>query len=58
MAKSRHHKAQIIPTNKKPFKKVPIGPITLDIIESAIRNARFEMDATVFQCTPMLPGYS
>ncbi|MDX2144056.1 MAG: hydantoinase B/oxoprolinase family protein [Rhodospirillaceae bacterium] len=48
-------KAQIIETNKKPFKKVPIDPITLDIIESALRNARFEMDATVFR-TAMSPG--
>ena len=48
-------KAQIIETNKKPFKKVAIDPITLDIIESALRNARFEMDATVFR-TAMSPG--
>ncbi len=48
-------KAQIIETNKKPFKKVAIDPITLDIIESALRNARHEMDATVFR-TAMSPG--
>jgi N-methylhydantoinase B len=48
-------KAQIIETNKKPFKKVSIDPITLDIIESALRNARFEMDATVFR-TAMSSG--
>jgi N-methylhydantoinase B len=48
-------KAHIIETNKKPFKKVPIDPITLDIIESALRNARYEMDATVFR-TAMSPG--
>ena len=48
-------KAQVIQTNKKPFKKVKIDAITLDIIESAIRNARFEMDATVFR-TAMSPG--
>ena len=48
-------KAQIIETNKKPFKKVAIDPITLDIIESALRNARYEMDATVFR-TAMSPG--
>ncbi|MFL2769694.1 MAG: hydantoinase B/oxoprolinase family protein [Rhodospirillaceae bacterium] len=55
MAKKSTHKAQIIQTNKKPFKKVKIDAITLDIIESAIRNARFEMDATVFR-TAMSPG--
>ena len=48
-------KAQIIQTNKKPFKKVKIDAITLDIIESALRNARYEMDATVFR-TAMSPG--
>ncbi len=48
-------KAQIIETNRKPFKKVAIDPITLDIIESALRNARFEMDATVFR-TAMSSG--
>ena len=48
-------KAQIIEGNKKPFKKAVIDAITLDIIESAIRNARFEMDATVFR-TAMSPG--
>ena len=48
-------KAQIIETNKKPFKKIAVDPITLDIIESALRNARFEMDATVFR-TAMSPG--
>ena len=48
-------KAQIIEGNKKPFKKAAIDAITLDIIESAIRNARFEMDATVFR-TAMSPG--
>ena len=49
-------KAQIIESNKKPFnKKTVVDPITLDIIESALRNARFEMDATVFR-TAMSPG--
>ena len=47
--------AQIIETNHTPFKKVDIDPITLDIIESALRNARFEMDAVLFR-TAMSPG--
>lgn len=47
--------AQIIQTNNKPFKKVKVDAITLDIVESALRNARYEMDATVFR-TAMSPG--
>ena len=35
----------IIETNHTPFVEVEVDPITLDIIESALRNARFEMDA-------------
>ena len=38
--------AQIIQTNTAPFAQVPIDPVTLDIIENAMRNARIEMDAT------------
>ena len=51
----KNQKAKIIQKNKKPFKKVPIDAITLDIIESSLRNARYEMDATVFR-TAMSPG--
>ncbi|MCH8861599.1 MAG: hydantoinase B/oxoprolinase family protein [Proteobacteria bacterium] len=47
--------ANIIETNKTPFAKVDIDPVTLDIIENALRNARVEMDATVFR-TAMSPG--
>jgi N-methylhydantoinase B len=47
--------ANIIVTNEAPFKKVDIDPVTLDIIENALRNARVEMDATVFR-TAMSPG--
>lgn len=47
--------ANIIETNKTPFKKIDIDPVTLDIIENALRNARVEMDATVFR-TAMSPG--
>ena len=49
------HKAQIIETNSTPFEAKDIDAITLDIVESALRNARFEMDATVFR-TAMSPG--
>ena len=47
--------ATIVQTNDAPFKKVDIDPITLDIIESALRNARYEMDAVLYR-TAMSPG--
>lgn len=39
--------ATIVQTNTKPFEKIAIDPVTLDIIENALRNARVEMDATL-----------
>jgi len=48
-------KARVIETNKTPFKAVEVDPITLDILESALRNARYEMDAVLFR-TAMSPG--
>jgi N-methylhydantoinase B len=47
--------AKIIQTNVTPFADVTVDPITLDIIENALRNARIEMDATLFR-TAMSPG--
>lgn len=47
--------AQIIETNDTPFQKIDIDPVTLDIIENALRNARIEMDATLVR-TAMSPG--
>ncbi len=47
--------ARIIQTNDAPFNRVPIDRVTLDIIENALRNARTEMDATLFR-TAMSPG--
>ena len=47
--------ATIVETNPTPFKPVPIDPVTLDIIENALRNARIEMDATLVR-TAMSPG--
>jgi N-methylhydantoinase B len=47
--------AKIIETNSAPFQSVTVDPVTLDIIENALRNARIEMDATVFR-TAMSPG--
>ena len=47
--------AQIIETNPQPFSPIPVDPVTLDIIENALRNARVEMDATLVR-TAMSPG--
>ena len=47
--------AQIIQADATPFAQVAIDPVTLDIIENAMRNARIEMDATLVR-TAMSPG--
>jgi N-methylhydantoinase B len=47
--------ATIIETNAAPFVPVPIDPVTLEVIENALRNARVEMDATLVR-TAMSPG--
>ena len=48
-------KTTFIETNKKSLKKVKVDPITLDLVGSALRNARVEMDATLFR-TALSPG--
>ncbi|MCC2976552.1 hydantoinase B/oxoprolinase family protein [Sphingomonas sp. PL-96] len=47
--------ARINQTNHNVFEKKAIDPVTLDIIENALRNARVEMDATLVR-TAMSPG--
>ena len=47
--------ARIIQSNETPFARKTIDPVTLDIIENALRNARVEMDATLVR-TAMSPG--
>jgi N-methylhydantoinase B len=47
--------ATIIQTNDTPFETKTIDPVSLDIIENALRNARIEMDATLVR-TAMSPG--
>ena len=47
--------AQVIEKNTTPLEKVPVDSVTLDIIENALKNARFEMDAVLFR-TAMSPG--
>lgn len=48
-------RARIIQPNDTPFQTKAIDPVTLDIIENALRNARVEMDATLVR-TAMSPG--
>ena len=47
--------ARIIQRNTRPLRKVEIDTVTIDIIESALRNTRFEMDTVLFR-TAMSPG--
>ncbi|MCG8442824.1 MAG: hydantoinase B/oxoprolinase family protein, partial [Caulobacterales bacterium] len=47
--------AHVVETNTAPFARVEVDPVTLDIIENALRNARVEMDATLFR-TALSPG--
>ncbi len=47
--------AQILETSTTPFAPATVDPVTLDIIENALRNARVEMDATLFR-TALSPG--
>ncbi len=47
--------ATIIQSNTQAFQKVSVDPVTLDIIENALRNARNEMDTTLVR-TAISPG--
>jgi N-methylhydantoinase B len=47
--------ATIIETNTTPVDRVDVDTVTIDIIESALRNARFEMDEVLFR-TALSPG--
>ena len=47
--------AEILQTNTEPVGRVDIDPVTLDIIENALRNARYEMDEVLFR-TALSPG--
>lgn len=47
--------ATIIEKNTTPLQRVDVDPVTVDIIENALRNAREEMDAVLFR-TAMSPG--
>jgi N-methylhydantoinase B len=47
--------ARILETAEDALAEVTVDPVTLDIIENALRNARVEMDATLFR-TALSPG--
>ena len=47
--------AKIVEARPAAFVRVAVDPITLDIVENALRNARVEMDAVLFR-TAMSPG--
>ncbi len=47
--------AHLVETNTTPLRRVAVDSITLDILENALKNARFEMDAVLFR-TAMSPG--
>ena len=38
---------KILETNTTPYNRLEVDPITLDIIENALRNTREQMDATL-----------
>ncbi|GAA1783989.1 hydantoinase B/oxoprolinase family protein [Actinomadura chokoriensis] len=47
--------AEILQTTTEPVDRVDVDPVTLDIIENALRNARYEMDEVLFR-TALSPG--
>ena len=47
--------AQIIQSASEPLATVEVDPVTLDLIENALRNARYEMDEVLFR-TALSPG--
>lgn len=47
--------AQIVETATGTVEKPAVDPVTLDLIENALRNARYEMDEVLFR-TALSPG--
>lgn len=47
--------AQIVETATQPLNAVDVDVVTLDLIENALRSARYEMDETLFR-TALSPG--
>ncbi len=48
--------ARIIETATGPVEKDDVDPVTLDLIENGLRNARYEMDEVLFR-TALSPGH-
>lgn len=47
--------AQLIETSTTPLRSVEVDVVTLDLVENALRNARYEMDEVLFR-TALSPG--
>ncbi len=47
--------ATIVETATGPVEKGPVDPVTVDLIENSLRNARYEMDEVLFR-TALSPG--
>ncbi|HTF54822.1 MAG TPA: hydantoinase B/oxoprolinase family protein, partial [Pseudonocardia sp.] len=47
--------ARIIETGMGKINKVDVDPVTLDLIENGLRNARYEMDEVLLR-TALSPG--
>ncbi|GAA1925029.1 hydantoinase B/oxoprolinase family protein [Arthrobacter gandavensis] len=47
--------AQLVETAAEPLREVDVDVVTLDLIENALRSARYEMDETLFR-TALSPG--
>ncbi|MFF5078334.1 hydantoinase B/oxoprolinase family protein [Actinoplanes sp. NPDC000266] len=47
--------ARIVETSTSPVEKAGVDPVTLDLVENGLRNARYEMDEVLFR-TALSPG--
>jgi N-methylhydantoinase B len=47
--------ATIVEPNNTPVPRVEVDPVTLDLVENGLRNARYEMDEVLFR-TALSPG--
>jgi len=47
--------ATVVQRTTTPLDRVPVDPVTLDLIENGLRNARYEMDEVLFR-TALSPG--
>ena len=47
--------ARIVEPNRTPVATVEVDPVTLDLVENGLRNARYEMDEVLFR-TALSPG--